>query len=171
MEALKARYRSIGLTNRFVAFQTHGPDGEDGEPGTEDDMTDPLAGVQWQPPPEAETLFEETLASLAEGAGGRRSRGYLYLYWGKPQAALRQFVRAYDAAPLEQRAMDQAIDDLVVALKACCGHTRAGEEFMDYQKHGPPGEDGRTGTADDLNDPLAQLLDVQRTAEIAKDTP
>lgn len=162
MRALKARYRSIALANDFATFQACGPAGRDGQVGTEDDIEDPLAAVQWEPPAEMDALFEKTLAGLPEDFQGRRWRGYLYLYWGKPQRALKEFVRRYDEAPLEQEAIDQAIDDLVVALKAACGHTLAGERFMAYQKHGPKGEDGRLGTEDDLEDPLRELLKPEK---------
>ncbi|NQT53167.1 carbohydrate binding domain-containing protein, partial [bacterium] len=150
MQGLKARYRSIALANDFVAFQAAGPAGKDGKKGTEDDVQNPLAAVQWKPSAEAEALFQKTLKSLPEDFRGRRWRGHLYLYWGKPELALKEFVRRYDEAPLEQKALDEAIDDLVVALKGYCGHTLAGERFMAYQKHGPKGEDGQLGTADDL---------------------
>jgi len=158
MQALKGKYRSIALANDFVAFQSHGPDGEDGKKGTEDDVEDPLVKVQWTPPPEIEALFKKTVAGLPQDFQGRRWRGYLYLYWGKPELALKEFAWRYDHAPLEQKAIDEAIDDLVVALKACCGHALAGERFLDYQKYGPKGRDGKAGTADDLTDPLKEIL-------------
>ena len=154
MQALKAKYRSIALANDFVAFQSHGPKGEDGKKGTDDDLKNPLAEVKWTPPPEIEALFKKTLAGLPKDFRSRRWRGYLYLYWGKPDMALGEFVRRYDEAPLEQKAVDEAINDLVVALNAYHGHTLAGEQFMAYQKFGPKGKDGKHGTPDDLDDPL-----------------
>jgi len=162
MQALKQKYRSIALANEFVLFQANGPAGADGKKGTEDDTTDPLAAVQWTPPAEIETLFERTLKDLPEDFAGRRWRGYLYLYWGKPGEALKEFVARYDACPLEQKAIDQCIDDVVVALKAHCGHTLAGEQFMDYQKYGPKGKDGKLGTEDDLQDPIREILKAMR---------
>jgi len=158
MQALKAKYRSIALANDFVAFQSHGPNGEDGKKGTEDDVANPLAKVQWTPPPEIEALFKKTVAGLPQDFQGRRWRGYLYLYWGKPELAIKEFAWRYDRAPLEQKAVDEAIDDLVVALKACHGHALAGERFLDYQKYGPKGRDGKAGSADDLTDPLKGIL-------------
>ena len=157
MRALKAKHQSLAPANEFVAFQSHGPTGEDGKKGTEDDLKNPLAEVKWAPPPEVEALFKKTLAGLPTEFRGRRWRGYLYLYWGKPDLALREFVQRYNDAPLEQKAVDEAIDDLVVALKAYHGHTLAGEQFMAYQKFGPKGKDGKSGTADDLTNPLAGL--------------
>jgi len=38
-------------------------------------------------------------------------------------------------------------------------HTLAGQQFMDYQKFGPEGRDGKKGTEDDLADPLKAALD------------
>ncbi len=158
MQALRARYRSIALANDFAAFQSYGPNGKDGKKGTEDDILNPLASVHRAPPAEVEALFKKTLAGLPEDFQGRRWRGYLYLYWDKPDLALKEFVKRYDDAPLEQKAVDEAMGDLVVALKAHCGHTLAGERFMKYQKFGPKGEDGKLGTEDDLTDPLKDLL-------------
>jgi len=162
MRALKVRYRSIALANDFVAFQSNGPNGKDGQRGTEDDVENPLAKVQYTPPAAIEALFKKTLEGLRADFGGRRSRGYLYFYWGKPGEALKEFVARYDACPLEQKAIDQCIDDLVVALKAHCGHTLAGEQFMDYQKYGPKGKDGKLGTEDDLQDPIREILKAMR---------
>jgi tetratricopeptide (TPR) repeat protein len=158
MRALKVRHRSIALANDFVTFQSHGPRGKDGEKGTGDDIENPLARVQYAPAREIEARFQKTLEELKPDFMGRRWRGYLHLYWGKPDLALREFIRRYDEAPLEQQAIDEAIDDIVVALKAYCGHTLAGERFMAYQQLGPKGEDGRLGTADDLTDPLKEIL-------------
>lgn len=158
MRALKAQYRSIALVNDFVAFQSHGPHGKDGKKGTEDDIEDPLAQVRYSPPAEIEALFKKTLDGLKTDFQGRRWRSYLYLYWGKSELALKELVLRYDEAPLEQKALDEAIDDLIVALKAYCGHTLAGERFMDYQKFGPKGKDGKLGTEDDLTDPLKDIL-------------
>jgi len=158
MQGLKAKYRSIALANRFVAFQAHGPAGEDGRPGTEDDLINPLADVQWAPPADINALFKKTLEGLPEDFAGRRWRAYLYLYWGKPKLALKEFAWRFDHAPLQERAISEAIDDVVVGLKAHQGHSLIGERFMDYQKYGPEGKDGVAGSPDDLTDPLAGLL-------------
>jgi len=161
MQMLKAKTRSIALANRFVAFQAHGPNGEDGKPDTEDDLVNPLAKVQYTPLADVEALFKKTLEGLPEDFAGRRWRGYLYLYWGKPKLALKEFVWRFDHAPLQERAINEAIDDIVVGLKAYFGHTLAGEQFMDYQKYGPEGEDGKKGTPDDLKDVLEGLFKTQ----------
>ena len=157
MRALKAKHQSLASANEFVAYQSHGPNGEDGKKSTEDDLKNPLAEVKYTLPPEVEALFKKTLAGLPTDFRGRRSRGYLYLYWGKSDLALKEFAQRYNDAPLQQKAVDEAIDDLVVALKAHHGHTLAGEQFMAYQKFGPKGKDGKSGTADDLTNPLAGL--------------
>jgi len=158
METLKAKAHSIALANQFVTFQSYGPAGADGKVGTEDDAANPLEDVRYVVSPEAEAQFAETLASLPEDFGGRRWRGYLCLYWGKPREALAEFVWRFDHAPLKEKAINTAIDDIVVALKACYGHTLAGERFMQYQKLGPAGPDGQKGTDDDLTDPTRDVL-------------
>ena len=157
MRALRARHGSIAPCNEFILFQSHGPNGRDGKPGTDDDPDNPLAKVACTPPADVEALFRQTLAGLGADLAGRRWRGYLHLYWGKGELALREFVWRYDHAPIEQKTIDEAIDDVVVGLKAHFGHTLAGEQFVEYQKFGPKGRDGTLGTADDLEDPLASL--------------
>jgi len=161
MQCLKLKYRSIALANRFVAFQAHGPNGEDGRPGTGDELVNPLADVQWAPPAHIDALFKKTLEGLPEDFAGRRWRGYLYLYWGKPKLALKELVWRFDHAPLQERAINEAIDDVVVGLKAHSGHTLAGEQFMDYQRYGPEGKDGKKGNDDDLKDVLEGLFKTQ----------
>ena len=159
LRALRAKYQSVALANDFVVFQQHGPAGKDDKLKTEDDVEDPLASVTWTPTAEIDALFRKTLASLPEDFEGHRWRGYLYLYWGKADLALKEFVARYNEAPLEQKAVDEAIDDLVVALKAYCGHTLVAQQFMEYQKYGPKGKDGKLGTADDLTNPLQGIFD------------
>ena len=159
MQTLKARHRSIAVANRFVTFQSYGPNGRDGKAGTEDDVADPLAKIQYAPPADVEALFKKTLGSLPDDFAGRRWRGYLHLYWGKPQEALRTFTWRFDNAPLQQKTIDEAIDDVIVGLKAYVGHTLAGEQFMDYQKYGPEGQDGKKGTPDDPRNPLDGLFE------------
>lgn len=158
MAALKAKHRAIGPANAFAAFQKFGPDGPDGKKGTQDDVVNPFADIRWTPPPEVEAQFNKTLQGLPKDLSGLRARGYLYLYWGKPVAAIAEFARRYEQAPIGQQAADEAVDDLLVALKAHHGHTLAGEPFLDYLKYGPKGKDGKAGTNDDLVDPVAEVL-------------
>ena len=118
-----------------------------------------FAKIQYAPPADVEALFKKTLGSLPDDFAGRRWRGYLHLYWGKPQEALRTFTWRFDNAPLQQKTIDEAIDDVIVGLKAYVGHTLAGEQFMDYQKYGPEGQDGKKGTPDDPRNPLDGLFE------------
>ncbi|HUT01306.1 MAG TPA: hypothetical protein VM031_02535 [Phycisphaerae bacterium] len=158
MAALKAKHRAIGPANAFAAFQKYGPNGQDGKRGTEDDVADPFADVRWAPPPEADALFSKTLDALPRSLGGLRARGYLYLYWGKPVQAMAEFARRYEQMPPDHSAASESVDDLLVALKACHGHTLAGGQLLEYLKLGPKGKDGKAGTNDDLSDPIADIL-------------
>lgn len=157
VRALRTKHQAMAPAHAFVAFHRHGPQGRDGKAGTKDDLEDPLAKVVWRPPPEAEALFKETLAGLPEDFDGRRWRGYLHLYWGKPELALKELVGCYEAAVAERRGVEQAADDVAMALKARFGHTAIAQRFIAYRRLGPKGRDGKMATADDLRDPLKSL--------------
>ena len=61
-------------------------------------------------------------------------------------------------APLDQAALDRAVDDLVVALRACHGHPAGAERMVQFLNFGAAGPDGKPGTKDDLADPLEAIL-------------
>ena len=164
MLALKARYGTLAVANRYADFQAFGPNGKDGKTGTEDDLRDPLADVHVSLPSEADALFKKTLDGLPSGLAGLRTRGYLYLYWGKPDLALKEFAEQYRRSPMAQGEMTRAVDDLIVGLRAVTGHTLFGERFVDYQQFGPMGKDGKLGTGDDLADPVEEALRATKGA-------
>lgn len=159
MSVLKAKYRSIAPANEYALFQQHGPNGPDGKPGTDDDLKDPVASFPCAVPAEAAAAFKKAIEGLPQDFGGRRSRGYLYLFSGEPALALKEFAKGFPLTLLDQKNTEDATDDIVVALRAYYGHPFAGDRFVEYVKYGPNGQDGKPGTGDDLADPIREILE------------
>ncbi|HUT01307.1 MAG TPA: hypothetical protein VM031_02540 [Phycisphaerae bacterium] len=159
MGALKAKYRSMGPANEFAAYQQHGPDGPDGKAGTEDDLKDAVASFPYVVPTEAAAALKKAIDALPQDYGGRRQRGYLHLFAGEPALALREFAARFPLTFLDQKATEEATDDIVVTLRAYYGHPFVASRFVDYVKYGPNGKDGKLGTEDDLTDPVREILE------------
>ncbi len=76
----------------------------------------------------------------------------------KIREALSNYKRAYQICPLEEPLrLQYTVSMIHKALKDLDGSTARANRFIKYQKYGPPGDDGSTGTADDLTDPLAEF--------------
>jgi len=160
--ALKGLDGNLVRANAFFRFQKYGPAGEDGKLGTADDIRNPVAGVAEPVTAEIRKKREKALADVEANAAltdavKARTKGYLYLTWGMPREALREFRQVYISSPMEESTIQRAANDVAVGLKALHGHTLAAQAFFDYQMYGPAGKDGRKGTDDDLTDPLASL--------------
>lgn len=151
MRAVKAAQGGLPAVHAWLAFQRHGPTGADGAPGTADDLVDPLPAPAPLAPPPAEVL-----AGFGGGADGWRLRGYCLLRAGRAAEALAAFRTAFAVCAVQDDALARHGRDVVVALKAVHGHLAAGEAFIAWQRFGAAGADGRTGTGDDLADPLAE---------------
>ena len=89
--ALKAIDGHVHRANRFLLYQHHGPAGADGEPGTDDDLTNPLSDLPsgyWAkhapPDKQLDAAFQAAMAEQPDTHLGHRARGRLYLAWGKP---------------------------------------------------------------------------------------
>jgi len=160
--ALKAIDGHVHRANRFLRHQRYGPAGEDGKPGTEDDLTNPLRELPadyWKKhAPAHQELDAAFLAAIdKEPAGaveGHRARGRLYIAWGKPEKGLEEMQAAFKLAPGTRRELVRAITDVAVAIKAQDVDTVRANQYILYQKYGSKGEDCRPGTEDDLVDPL-----------------
>ncbi len=155
--ALRARDGHLVSGNAFRAYQTYGPRGRDRKAGTADDLPNPFAGLKPAADPERDKLFQATLDRQPPTAAGWRARGWVYLLWSKPREALGAFKRAFALCPLDNTAMTRAAQDLALGLKARHGTPVCMNDFAQFQRYGPAGPDGRKGTRDDLEDPLAGL--------------
>jgi len=158
--ALKARHGNLALANQFIQYQNLGPAGKDGKRGTEDDLKSPLpAPIQTKTAEEIPQILAEAISRIpARDPEQHRERGLLALYGGAPLAALKEFRAAYRKCEVGQAKVKAAVDDIAVAVAALEGHSAQAQPIFDYQQYGPAGPDGKTGTADDLKDPLLKYL-------------
>ena len=142
---------------QFLQFQKYGVAGEDGKVGTADDCRDDLASIPNPLPAHVTAALEDRLKGMIPAAGSiytiLRDRGAIYLVMGKSKEALRSFRSAYDAASIAEVKEGSAL--VPRALKSLDGTVVRANAYLLYQKHGPNGPDGQRGTADDINDPLA----------------
>ncbi|MFW6108471.1 MAG: hypothetical protein ACOC8D_01530 [bacterium] len=155
--ALRGRDGHLVSGNAFRNYQTYGPAGRDRKPGTDDDIPNPLADLKTKPQPELDPLFEAALDRQPPTVEGWRARGWIYLLWSKPREALGAFKHAFAICPLDNSALSRAAQDIALGLKALRGTPVGMEDFAEFQRHGPFGPDGKKGTRDDLENPLAGL--------------
>ncbi len=160
--ALKAIDGHVHRANQFLLFQRYGPAGKDGEPGTADDLANPLKELPadyWATHAPADkqldAAFQAALDEKPDTYQGHRGRGYLYLAWGKPGQAMEEMKTAYKLCPLTQRDLVRAITDIAVAIKAQDLDVFRANRYLMFQKYGPKGKDAKPGTKDDLTNPLA----------------
>ncbi len=145
----------------FLEFQKLGPAGQDGEAGTEDDLSNPLNSVQIPQDKEREAALRQAIAETEPKAPIRRAR--LWVLLGDYHRALREYLNAYLAAALETtkrrwpRTLTEAANEIAVAMKAIDGHVHRANQYLLYQRYGPAGEDGKPDTDDDLTNPLKEL--------------
>jgi hypothetical protein len=152
--ALRSRDHHLLLANRFLAFQRYGPAGEDGKPGTADDLENPLKGLT---PAIPEPLAQCVRAEAEKRIAGKdfRTAGFLLLAGARVPDALAAFRQARTRTVFDGRALLEHAYDVLAVLKARDGHVFGADAYLDFQRYGPAGKDGKTGTPDDLRDPLA----------------
>ena len=155
--ALKACDGTIHRLNQFLSFQRYGPAGQDGKPGTDDDLKNVLPSVEVATTPERDQMLQDVLDKQPDDYRGHRLRGYVYLFMDKPKEAVAEFKLAYQLCPVEEKAVQQAVDDAAVGLRAYHGTVLAAQEFLEFQQYGPNGGDGKKGTEDDIEDPLKEF--------------
>lgn len=154
--ALKAADGSLVRVNKFFKYQKLGRAGEDKELGTEDDLTDPLADVKDPRAEERDKRFTEGLKKLPRNWQGRILRSRLCRYWGKPRKALKELKIAFALCPAEKKPLQDIANRIVEILVQVSGDPDIGKRFVEFQKHGPDGPDGKPGTKDDLINPVAE---------------
>ena len=156
-EILRSIDGHVGRANQMINFQRYGPDGEDGKPGTADDLKDPLAGLPRPSYPDRERAFAEARKAAGDTAQASRYRALTFIYTGNPKEALKCYLDAFARATGDDyKAMGQ--DLIVIGARAVRGHAVGLKDFVDYVSFGPDGPDGKPGTADDLKNPFDPLL-------------
>jgi tetratricopeptide (TPR) repeat protein len=157
VRACKAADMNLARANRFLKFQKFGPAGEDGKEGTADDVADVLEAVP-RPSLERRTrLFQEALKSLPRDWQGHRARSRMHLFLGDPVAALEDLRASFIACPASQAELQSATDALTSLVVRLTRESGPAENLVKYLMYGRAGEDGREGTADDIEDPTAVI--------------
>ncbi|HUT36260.1 MAG TPA: tetratricopeptide repeat protein [Planctomycetota bacterium] len=145
---------TLARANEFLAFQSYGPAGPDGKPGTPDDVAaNHLAKLKYPAfDAAAGKQFQAAIDAQPKSYEGYRAKGFLCVYWGKPKEAASQFLLAFKAASLSQVAA--AAQELVlVGIKAHTASFRGLDRVFDYINHGPKGKSGK----ETIPDPFAGL--------------
>ena len=156
-ELLKTIDTHVARANQLIRYQSFGPDGIDGKPGTADDLTDPLQGFPRPKYPEREKAFVEARKKAGDDANSSRYRAMTWLYTGYPRRALECYLDAFGRAGA--RDWEKLGKSLVlVGARAAQGHPAGLYRFFNYVNYGPNGPDGKPRTPDDLKDPFAPLL-------------
>lgn len=148
--------------NRYLLYQRHGPAGEDGKPGTRDDIENPLAGVPIELPGGVIKRFDAEIVRCGPDFAGIRRRAKLLLASGRAQEGLAAMRKAYGLSSLDQQELDLAVQGMATAIKAVDGHIHRANRYILFQKHGRAGEDGKEGTKDDLTDPLEEIKSAEQ---------
>jgi len=161
---LKAMDGSLYRANQYIVYQRFGPAGEDGKAGTEDDLKDPSAGITTSPMP---ADVRNALTAIAHKAGNdmevHEARGYAYFALGDYRKGFNSMRTAYALADLSGVSLARAIQDLAAAIKAHDGHIYRANRYLDYQRYGAAGPDGKPGTDDDIINPLPVIMkEMQR---------
>ena len=154
-DILKGMDKNVGRANAFIAFQRFGPAGEEGKPGTA--VKNPLEGMAAPSYPERDKAFAEARKAAGDNVRSMQFRAATYIYSGHPKEALKCFMDAFarsvgDETQQTGRAM------ILIGVRAVRGHAVGLEEFFNFVNYGPAGPDGKPGTADDLKDPFAPLV-------------
>lgn len=153
-QAFLAADGNLARANEFLLFQRFGPDGPDGKPKTDDDITtNHLAQVKYPSRGElANKQFQAAVDAQPKSYEGYRTRGFLYLYWGKPKEGAAQFLLAFKAADFPQ--VPAAAQELVlIGMKAYIASFRGLDRIFEYLSHGPKGKSGK----ESIPDPFAGL--------------
>ena len=153
-QAFLAADGNLLRANEFLTYQRHGPDGPDGKADTDDDVkVNHLAKIRYPAfGAAADRQFQAAVDAQDDRFEGRRAKGYLYVYWGRPKDAASQFLRAFKAAKLAE--VPAAAQELVlVGIKAHTASLAGLERVFEYVSYGPKGKSGK----EKLPDPFAGL--------------
>lgn len=157
---LRARHGYTFASQPFVDFQTFGPHGRDGQPGTADDLQLPLklkSALSAEVVAEAASAFHAALlrswTAKETIQAGLRYASALSLS-GNRQAALSLAYTLF-AAAADNGCLNLAAAGVAGALRARDLHLLNANRFLAFQKHGAKGADEKAQTEDDLADPMA----------------
>jgi len=162
---LKAVDGNLKRANTFLEYQKFLRPGPDGKLGTADDLQNPLATIQRPDNSAWDAKLRQVMESYPKTWNGYLDRARVCRYMENPAAALHQLKLAFALAPMENAALQQVTDETVEVLLNVIGDVNVGKQFVDYQKCGTAGVDGKPGTADDLKNPVDECLAVLEPAQ------
>lgn len=160
MMAFKVKDGNLSRVNQMIQYQKTGKAGIDKELGTKDDLESPLASFQIQYSSTENQLFESAISRAPRDWNGRLARGNLYMFWAKPKEALMELRMGLALAPLEQSAIQALTDRILVVLVEVGKDPSLADRYIQFQRFGPAGVDGKPGTSDDLQNVLDVAMKV-----------
>jgi len=157
-QCFKAADGNLVRANAFFAFQQHGKAGPDQKLGTNDDIRNPLMDVPYPSGTTSSGDHEAVFKGVPKNWNGRLTRSLIYRLLGQPDKALEELRIAYALCPVKQDALQKVTDQIVDLLIQISGDPEIGQRYVEYQKYGDFGKDGKKDTDDDLTDPMAAYL-------------
>jgi tetratricopeptide (TPR) repeat protein len=154
-QATKAADANISRYSLYLDYRRSGPLGPDGKRGTDDDVADPYADVSLPDPKRRDETFAQLMKNAPPGWSGHMHRSTMYRFWGRPELALDEAMKGYLASPVDPGSLQTAGAQVIAVLYQLSGNADVGKDFVEFQKWGPAGKDGKAGTEDDLTDPVA----------------
>lgn len=91
------------------------------------------------------------------GYGRARKMVIDFVAENEPQKALEAAKAQFLLCPLDDLSISAAIDSVKEALAAADGNDTRAQAFEEFARLGPAGADGQGGTADDLENPIADV--------------
>ena len=155
--------------NRFLKFVKFGPNGEDGRPGSQDELADVLKEVPAIRDERRNQMYRNMLAKVSSDYLGYRRQGQIHLYLDAPGAAFQAYKKSFEMCPLTEAELQAAADILTGFVVRATRDIRLAETLVDYVMLGTAGKDGKDGTPDDLKDPSDEIVAKLRYA--AKPAP
>lgn len=147
---MRARDGHLVNANVWLEYQRYGQAGRDGLLDTADDLTDPLAGVEWKYPPEW-SEFWRLQAVKRRQARDEEGAVYLSLIAGDVAEALAGARRLRNQLPFDEEAWKGHVQFAAAVLRAISGDPFAGGDYVDFMRYGTDGPEGAPGS---LTDPL-----------------
>ena len=156
MDLMRRIDNDVARANRFLEYQQLGPAGKDQTPGTADDLTNPLADVEYPAYESRQEAFAKARAAAGDSARASRLRAMTYIYTGKPAEALKHFADAFGRCTAgDMRLMSGEL--VTIGVRGVQGHAAGLDRYFQFIAFGPAGPDGKSGTSDDLSDVFAAM--------------
>ena len=88
----------------------------------------------------------------------------IHLYLEDPQAAFGAFRKSFERCPVTEAEIQSAADALTGLIVRSTRESGPAQTLVDYLMFGSAGKDGKEGTADDVKDPSAGIMERIRWA-------